>query len=161
MEHNIDNKKADKSDIKELIDIRIKFLKYGFKETIKNNESNIKRELLSYFKEHLNKDFYAYIALNENKIISSAFISISNMPSGVNFINGKIGTILNVFTVKDFRRQGIAKKLIEKLIEDVSYMNLDYIELNSTEEGYRLYNKLGFEEINTDYIKMKYNFNNK
>lgn len=154
-------KKADKSDIKELIDIRIKFLKYEFKETIKNNESNIKRELLSYFKEHLNKDFYTYIALNRNKIISSAFISISNMPSGINFINGKIGTVLNVFTVEDFRRQGIAKKLIEKLIEDASYMNLDYIELNSTKEGYELYTKLGFKEININYVTMRYDFNNK
>ena len=154
-------KKADKSDIKELINIRIKFLKYEFKETIKNNESNIKRELLSYFKEHLNKDFYAYLALNGNKIISSAFISISNIPSGVNFINGKIGTVLNVFTVEDFRRQGIAKKLIEKLIEDASYMNLDYIELNSTKEGYELYNKLGFKEIKTNYVPMRYDFNNK
>lgn len=154
-------KKADKSDIKELKDIRIKFLKYEFKETIKNNESNIKRELLSYFKEHLNKDFYAYIALEGNKIISSAFISISNMTSGVNFINGKIGTVLNVFTVDNFRRQGIAKKLTEKLIEDASYINLDYIELNSTKEGYELYNKLGFKEIKTNYVPMKYDFNNK
>ena len=154
-------KKADKSDIKELKDIRIKFLKYEFKETIKNNESNIKRELLSYFKEHLNKDFYAYIALEGNNIISSEFVSISNMPSGVNFINGKIGTVLNVFTVEDFRRQGIAKKLTEKLIEDASYINLDYIELNSTKEGYELYNKLGFKEIKTNYVPMKYDFNNK
>ena len=83
------------------------------------------------------------------------------MPSGVNFINGKIGTVLNVFTVEDFRRQGIAKKLTEKLIEDASYINLDYIEPNSTKEGYELYNKLGFKEIKTNYVPMKYDFNNK
>ncbi|RGD73879.1 GNAT family N-acetyltransferase [Anaerofustis stercorihominis] len=55
----------------------------------------------------------------------------------------------------------MAKKLIEKLIEDASYMNLNYIELNSTKEGYELYNKLGFKEIKTNYVPMKYDFNNK
>lgn len=35
--------------------------------------------------------------------------------------------------------------------------DLDFIELNATEEGYSLYKKLGFEEYQILYVPMRFN----
>ena len=72
-----------------------------------------------------------------------------------NFPKGRVGTVLNVFTESSHRRQGIATALMELLISDSKTLELDYIELKATKDGYPLYKKLGFEAEKSEYTPMK------
>jgi hypothetical protein len=44
---------------------------------------------------------------------------------------------------------------MELLIADAKTMELDYIELKATKDGYLLYKKLGFEKASSSYTPMK------
>lgn len=53
---------------------------------------------------------------------------------------------MNVWTNKDYRRQGIAEKLVTMLIEEARGRGVSEISLDATEAGRPLYRKLGFVE---------------
>lgn len=52
------------------------------------------------------------------------------------FINGKTGTVLNVYTKPQCRHHGYAKKLMNMLLEDSATMELCVVELKATEQGF-------------------------
>ena len=105
----------------------------------------------------MNRDLHIYIARNE-RIVSCAFLLVSEKPYNPSFPHGQTGTVLNVYTVPEERRQGLAKRLMEMLIADARALGLDYIELKATESGYRLYKELGFKDAVNKYTPMKYEF---
>jgi len=53
---------------------------------------------------------------------------------------------LNVYTFPEYRKKGIAKKLIEEIIKEAKLFGVDRIDLKATEAGYNLYKKIGFRE---------------
>jgi ribosomal protein S18 acetylase RimI-like enzyme len=59
---------------------------------------------------------------------------------------GKAGTLLNVYTFPEYRRKGIAKRLLEEIIKEAKLIGIDSIDLKATEDGYNLYKKLGFKD---------------
>ena len=52
--------------------------------------------------------------------------------------------------------KGYARKLIESMLADAKTMELDYVELKATEDGYSLYKDVGFDDIISKYHNMKY-----
>ncbi len=44
---------------------------------------------------------------------------------------------------------------MELLISDAKVMELDYIELKASEDGFKLYKQMGFEVENTGFTNMK------
>lgn len=64
--------------------------------------------------------------------------------------------MLNVYTCKEYRRQGIARNLMETLLSYSREQKLDFIELKATEDGYPLYKNLGFADEKIPCASMKY-----
>ncbi len=122
--------------------------------TAKDLES-IRTSLPGYYERHLNKDLIAYVARNEDEIVSCAFLLIVEKPISPSFITGKTGTVLNVYTKPQCRHRGCAKELMTRLIEDAVTQDLSVIELKSTEDGYSLYKSVGFEDVRAQYHNMK------
>lgn len=89
------------------------------------------------------------------EIVGCCFLLVTEKPANPNFINGLTGTVLNVYVKPEYRRQGIAKRMLENLLKDAKEMGLDYVELKSTEEGHELYKGLGFEDEVSRYYRMK------
>ena len=71
---------------------------------------------------------------------------IREQPGNFEIPNGRTGYILNMFTVKDFRKNGIGSILFQKLIEDAKKRNLDKIELHATHDGEHIYRQYDFKE---------------
>ena len=72
------------------------------------------------------------------------------------FITGKTGTVLNVYTMPTHRRKGLASKLMTMMLEDAAAHQLSVVELKATDDGYSLYQKLGFVDAVSHYRQMKY-----
>ena len=53
---------------------------------------------------------------------------------------------MNVYTMEEWQRRGIARKMVTMLIEDAWSRGVTEITLDATEEGRPLYNKLGFTD---------------
>ena len=52
--------------------------------------------------------------------------------------------LMNVYVKKDFRRKGLAKKMLELLIEEAKSRKVTEISLDATEKGRPLYESMGF-----------------
>lgn len=150
-------KKANISNLNELIQMRIEYLLEDFGELSPNKILEIQNNLNNYFLHNLNKNCLIYIAKDDN-IVSTAFLVITEKPSNPNFLTGRVGTVMNVYTKEEYRKQGIATRLMEMLLNEAKRLNLDYVELKSTKQGYTLYKKLGFKENQSKYLDLKYNF---
>ena len=142
-------------DISGLTDIRMEYLREDFPLMTENEAAEIKERLPRYYEKHLNEDFFAYIAEDEGRTVGSAFLAVKELPPNPSFPNGRVGTVLNVFTEAGHRRQGIATALMELLISDAKDMGLHHIELKATKDGLPLYRKLGFVTEKNAYTAMK------
>lgn len=146
--------KADLKDTDELVDIRLEYLTEDYGSLTDSQIQMIKNQLPVYYRNHLNKDLFVYIVRSE-KIISCSFLLVSEKPANPSFINGRTGTVMNVYTKPELRRKGIAGKIMEFLISDARKMKLDFVELKSTDDGYNLYKSVGFEDVFSKYHNMK------
>ena len=55
----------------------------------------------------------------------------------------------------EHRRRGLARKVMQYLIDTARELNLDVIELHATEDGYPLYASLGFADDSTTHKAMR------
>lgn len=146
--------KAELCDMQDLVQLRLDYLQEDYGTLSVQQIDKIKEQLPSYFAEHLNRDLFVYTA-RKTGIIACCFLFVTEKPANPGFMNGKVGTLLNVYTKPEYRRKGIAGKLMERLLADAKAMGLDFVELKATEDGYYLYKTMGFEEISTKYRNMK------
>jgi len=61
---------------------------------------------------------------------------------------GRHGTIQNVFTELEWRRQGVALLLLQRIIEWARAERLDRLVLHASDTGRALYERLGFVDTN-------------
>lgn len=148
--------KATIDDTKELAALRIAYLEEDHGIMDENALLSIEANLPDYFMRHLNHDFTAYVARNEQEIVACAFLLVVEKPMSPAFITGKTGTVLNVYTRPNYRHKGYARCLMNMLLSDAVDKNLSFIELKATEDGYHLYKSLGFEEAVSKYHSMKW-----
>ena len=147
--------RADINDLVSLVELRIDYLIEDYGEISELQINQISEKLPDYYLRHLNKDCFAYVCREENKIVSCCFLCVTEKPSNPAFINGKTGTVLNVYTKPEYRKKGIAGNLIRLLISDAEKMELDFVELKATDAGYNLYKSIGFEDVISKYHNMK------
>lgn len=148
--------KATTNDIEQLTDLRVAYIQEDLGEVDKEDLETMRTALPDYYSGHLNNDLYAYVARNdEGEIVACAFLLIVEKPASPAFITGKTGTVLNVYTKPEYRHKGYAKKLMEVMLEDATKEKVSVIELKSTDEGYRLYKAVGFEDVVSKYHVMR------
>jgi len=145
-EDDIVFRKLNESDKNLFIKLRMDFFMdyYDLNETeIKQIEDNLE----IYFNEHINKDdFIGMVAEYNGKIASVVYLIITDKPANPNFMDGKTGTIMNVFTYPEYRRKGMAKELIKEIVKEAKERGVGYIDLMATDAGYGLYKHLGFND---------------
>lgn len=148
--------KACISDADALVKMRIAYLKEDGHALDEDTAVSMEKDLLPYFQEHLNKDLFAYVIRAGEEIISCAFLLVVLKPMSPAFINGRTGTVLNVYTYPQYRKQGYAKMIMKALLDDAKEMKLSVIELKATEAGYPLYRSVGFTDDVSGYHLMKW-----
>ena len=152
----MDVQKARISDIDALVDLRIRYLTEDHGRLEEQEADAIAEKLPEYFRTHLNKDLFCYIVRDGKEIVSCAFLLIVEKPMSPAFINGKTGTVLNVYTRPDHRHKGYAGLIMKELISDARKMDLCTMELKATDAGYTLYRSAGFTDDASKYHLMKW-----
>ena len=134
-------------DIDVLIENRIVFLKEVKSISSFEHETLLRQNLKQYFQKSIIDDtFISWIAYYKNKPIGFSGIVFREQPGNIEIPNGKTAYILNMYTIKQFRKKGIASMLLQKLIEDAKLRNVIKIELHSTLAGEPVYKQFGFIE---------------
>ncbi len=126
-------RKAVIEDMDILIKLRLDFLIDDRGYLSHDQETAIYAQLLIYFEKHINRDFIATLAEKDGNVVSAAFLAITEKPANPSFINGITATLLNVYTYPEYRRMGIATKVISQLLEEAKKYGVSSIDLFATE----------------------------
>ena len=142
MNKMIDIKISSKDNINELMSSRLEMLKvvnnlpedYEYSEEIIN-------ESRDYF---LNGDHLTVLAMDDDVVIGCASMSFIRIMPTFEHPTGKRAHLMNVYTRSEYRRKGIARKMVELLIEKAWEKGASEISLDATTLGRPLYEKMGF-----------------
>jgi N-acetylglutamate synthase-like GNAT family acetyltransferase len=149
-------RKLSINDIDLFIKLRIDFLTDFFKTADELENQKIIISLKSYFEKYItNENFIGIICEYNKEIISGAFLKIDEWPPNKNFMNGKVGTLLNVYTYPKYRKNGIGTIIVEKIIAEAKEQDVSIINLLATEDGEKVYKKLGFFETEDKSMRLK------
>lgn len=147
-------RKAEKSDIKSLIDLRIELNYYDCEQegTKIENEEQLRKNIEKTLREELNKTIYFFVAIDNEKIIADSGIIIQKVLPFSTIMSGKIGYITSVYTYEKYRRKGIQKKLINMAIEFAKDNGAERIELNADNPyAVTLYETFGFKRYGSKF----------
>ena len=114
--------------------------------------SELVEESRKYFEEG---DQTTVLALDDGKVIGCASICYIRMMPTFSHPAGRRAHLMNVYTNKEYRRQGIAKKMVNMLIEDAWIRGATEISLDATQSGRPLYESLGFNDSEECMVLMK------
>jgi GNAT superfamily N-acetyltransferase len=64
-------------------------------------------------------------------------------------------TILNVYTNPEYRRRGLARKIMQTIIQWCKREGLARVTLHASDDGRHLYESLGFESSNEMRLKLR------
>jgi GNAT superfamily N-acetyltransferase len=159
MENNISNvtyRKLKPDDIDLLVKYRMLFLKELQNPTDKNNEVLLEEKLTNYFNRTLQDNtFIAWVAEYNEEPLSFGGMVVQEIPGHFQFISGRQGYILNMYTLPEYRRKGISTHLLSKLLDEALAMGLTKVYLHATEHGINIYKKVGFEVSSWPVLEMK------
>ncbi len=135
-------KLATKDDIELMMKSRLEMLK------VVNNlpqDYQYTDELVKESREYfLNGDQTTVLAVDDGEVVGCASMSYMWIMPTFSHPTGKRAHLMNVYTRSSHRRQGIARKMCEMLIEDAWSKGATEISLDATTMGRPLYESLGF-----------------
>lgn len=143
--------KATKENIEDLMSIRLEMLK-----EVNNLPSNY--EYKSDFIENCRKNFLegnqtdVLCFENDIPIACATLCYISMMPT-FSHPTGNRAHLMNVYVKKEYRKQGLARKMLQILIDEAKTRGVTEISLDATEAGKPLYKSMGFD-FNTSAMNM-------
>ena len=138
----VEFKIATNDDIELLMSSRLEMLKvvndlpqdYVYSDEIVNKSRD-------YF---LNGDQVTVLALDGGIVAGCASMSFMRIMPTFSHPTGKRAHLMNVYTRSEYRRQGIARKMVNMLIDETWKRGATEISLDATKMGRPLYESLGF-----------------
>jgi GNAT superfamily N-acetyltransferase len=100
--------------------------------------------------ERMNRgDYHAWLATSENgEVAAGAGLWLMDWPPHMVGRGARRGNILNVYTVEDFRRRGLARQLMKAALLWCGENGIDVVILHASPVGKALYESLGFAATN-------------
>ena len=147
----IEYRKLSEKELDVFIEMRINQLREeGAKEDI-----DLKPALLDYYKRHM-KDgtFVSWVALDGNNIIGTSGMSFVEKPPYFGCPSGKIGLLSSMFTNPNYTRNGIAKELLSRIVNEAKQYGCGTIQITASDMGVKLYTDFGFEH-NGNFMQYK------
>ena len=151
-------RQAENKDIDNLVKLRLEYVKADYGEIDAETESTLRAQLNEYFPAHLGKDIFGFFCFDGEKAISMVILYIMDKPAFVTTPSGRTGTLLRVVTLPEYRRKGIAGKLVKMALEKAKQLGAEFVELQATADGAPLYKKIGFKDKESHYKPMIYKF---
>ena len=133
--------KASPAHIGDFIKLRIELLCSIYDKPETAFEGEFTRLSEEFFK---NGDQTTVLAFDSERAIGCATICYITLMPTFDHPIGKRAHIMNVYTNADYRRQGIARKMVTMLIDEAKERGTGYVSLDATENGRPLYISLGF-----------------
>lgn len=148
---SIQYRKLTVEDFDKFIEMRISQLREeGAEEDI-----DIRPALYDYYHRHMaDGTFVSWLAVDDGRIVGTSGMSFVEKPPYYGCPNGRIGLLSSMFTDKDYRRKGIAKKLLAKVVDEAREYGCGTVQITASDMGVLLYSDFGFVK-NGNFMQYK------
>ena len=134
-------RKLTASDLDTFISMRITQLR----EEGATEDIDLVPALKDYYNRHLSDGtFVSWLALDGEKIIGTSGMSFVEKPPYFSCPTGRIGLLSSMFTNPDYRRMGIAKELLHRVVSEARDYGCGAVQITASDMGVKLYTAYGF-----------------
>jgi len=138
-------------DLETFINMRITQLR----EEGATEKLNLIPALMDYYHRHMTDGtFVSWLAVDGDKIIGTSGMSFVEKPPYFSCPSGKIGLLSSMYTDPDYRRRGIAKELLRRVVEEARDYGCGSVQITASDMGVLLYTDFGFVK-NGNFMQYK------
>ena len=150
-EDSMEYRRLTPDDLDIFISMRINQLREeGAKEDI-----DLRPALLDYYIRHMaDGTFVSWLAVDGEKIVGTSGMSFVEKPPYFGCPSGKMGLLSSMFTDPQYRRHGIAKKLLSLVVEEARNYGCGTVQITASDMGVLLYTDFGFVK-NGNFMQYK------
>ena len=151
IEMEIRYKKVTEKEIDTFIQMRINQLR----EEGATEDIDLVSALRDYYDRHMaDGTFVSWLAMDGEKIIGTSGMSFVEKPPYFGCPSGRIGLLSSMFTDQNYRRMGIAKELLSRVIEEARAYGCGTVQITASDMGVKLYTAYGFTH-NGNFMQYK------
>ena len=101
--------------------------------------------LKDFYHRHMaDGTFVSWLALDGDKSIGTSGMSFVEKPPYFSCPSGKLGLLSSMFTNPDYRRMGIARELLHRVVEEARAYGCGAVHITASDMGVKLYTAYGF-----------------
>lgn len=142
-------KQAGIADIDDLVESRIVTLIAANELSADEDMEKVRSKSREYYKKALSEHSHiAYLVYDGDKVVGCGGVSFFSVMPTYHNISGEKAYIMNMYTAPEYRRQGIASKVLELLVTQAKNRGAVQISLEATKMGEPLYQSNGFKKMN-------------
>lgn len=147
----IQYRKLTERELETFIEMRIQQLR----EEGADEDIDLRPALRDYYHSHMaDGTFVSWLALDDEKIVGTSGMSFVEKPPYFGCPNGKIALLSSMFTAKEYRRRGIAKELLARVVNDAKEYGCSTVQITASDMGVLLYTDFGFVK-NENFMQYK------
>ena len=147
----IQYRKMTPSDVDTFITMRIKQLR----EEGATEEIDLIPALKDYYGRHMaDGTFVSWLAVDGEKIVGTSGMSFVEKPPYFSCPTGRLGLLSSMFTDPSYRRMGIAKELLSRVVDEARKYGCGSVQITASDMGVLLYTDFGFVK-NGNFMQYK------
>jgi ribosomal protein S18 acetylase RimI-like enzyme len=142
-------RRATPEDVDPLVNLRLAFLA----EVSGATESGpvLRASLTEYFSKMIpSNEFIGFLAVADSTIIATSGLVFHRHPPSNRNPTGREAYIMNMYTLPEYRRRGIATRLLQMLIDHARQNDCGKISMHALPTGRSIYVNAGFIPIETE-----------
>ena len=144
-------RKLTEADLDTFISMRITQLR----EEGATEDIDLVPALQDFYHHHMaDGTFVSWLALDGDKIIGTSGMSFVEKPPYFSCPSGKLGLLSSMFTDPNYRRMGIAKELLHRVVEEARAYGCGAVHITASDMGVKLYTAYGFTH-NGNFMQYK------
>ena len=147
-------RRVTERDIPAMTAARLNYLKEMQGERSDEYLQELQQNLQDFFKQSIREgSFFALLAELEGRAVSYGGMILKKIPGDLNQSSYLEGDILNMYTLPEYRRNGISSRILEHLLFEAKNMGVSKVALHCSKDGEPLYRKYGFEDPVYPYLE--------
>jgi ribosomal protein S18 acetylase RimI-like enzyme len=147
LDNNIEFRLSTADDTEVLTNFRLLLLREVRGKEDDEATEVLRKNIAEYMPVAVNSGTYiGWMAIVNEVVAGVGGMAIRQQPPGYKYPNGKLGYIMNMYTLPQYRGRGICTMLMEKIMQSAREQGICKVELHATNEGEPIYRKFGFAE---------------
>ena len=144
----LEYKKATIEDLDLLTKTRVEVLRAANELPEDTDMSEVEKQSHDYYKKALvDGSHIAYLIFDGESFVGAGGVSFFQVMPTYHNPSGKKAYIMNMYTVSEYRRRGVAYQTLDKLVQEAKERGIFAISLEATDMGRPLYEKYGIVKM--------------